>query len=141
MEHLSDNELLTLLEQASDRAAALRAHLEVCDGCRQRWRSLQESWDALGAWTVKGPEIDLADRILERAGAVHTVTLWQPQAWVRIAASIIIGVGLGALMGRIGSGPVSAEQVSQAIYLDTLALNSATGWAAPLLDGPQEPRP
>lgn len=139
MEHLRDKELLTLLEQAGDRGDASRAHLDACDACRQRWRSLQESWDTLGKWTVDVPKIDLTDRILGRARPVQTVYLWQPQAWVRIAASIVIGVGLGALMGRLGSTPVSSEEVSQAIYLDTLALNSSTGWAAPLLDGPQEP--
>ncbi len=139
MEHLSDKELLTLLEQGRDRDDGSRAHLAACDACRLRWHNLQESWDTLGAWTVEVPEMDLTDRVLGRAKAVHTVCLWQPQAWVRIAASIIIGAGLGALMGRLGSVPASSGPVSQAIYLDTLALNSSTGWAAPLLDGPQEP--
>lgn len=139
MEHLSDKQLLEMLEQPSDRKDAFMAHLGQCDPCRQRWRNLQASWDTLGTWTVDMPEVDLTRRILERVESMHTVYLWQPQAWVRIAASIIIGVGLGVLIGRLESAPVSADEVSQAIYLDTLALNSATGWAAPLLDASQEP--
>jgi hypothetical protein len=139
MEHLSDKQLLELLERSGDRKDALPGHLDRCMPCQKRWQSLQESWHSLGAWTVDMPAIDLTERILCQVVPQRTIFLWQPQAWVRIAASVMIGVGLGLLMGRIGSTPASREQMTQAFYLDTLSLNSSTGWTAPLLDGPQEP--
>jgi len=139
MEHLSDKQLLELLEQSGNRKDPLPGHLDQCGSCQERWQTLQESWDKLGAWTIDRPEIDLSERILGQVVPQRTIFLWQPQAWVRIAASVLIGVGLGLFMGRIGSAPMSTEQVSHDIYLDTLALNSSTGWTAPLLDEPQEP--
>jgi hypothetical protein len=142
MEHLTDKQLLELLEQLGDQSDVLdgsrRDHLDQCDRCMQRWLDLQESWDTLGAWMVDMPKIDLTHRIMSQVVSTSTIHLRQPRVWLRIAASVIIGVGVGALMGRTGPKPVSAEQASQAIYLNTLALNSSTGWTAPLLSESQE---
>ncbi len=142
MEHLTDKQLLELLEQFGDQLDRLddgpMAHLDQCDRCMQRWLDLQASWDALGAWTVDMPQSDLSDRIVSRAVSTSIIHLRQPKVWLRIAASVIIGVGVGALMGRIGPKTVSAEEASQAIYLDALALNSSTGWTAPMLGESQE---
>ena len=138
MEHLTDKQLLELLEQFNDQsdglANGLRTHLDQCARCRQRWQDLRESWDALAAWEVDMPQIDLTDRILAKSVPASTVYFRQPQVWLRIAASVIIGVGLGTVVGRVGYKPVSEEQASQAIYLDTLALNSSIGWSNPLLN-------
>ena len=139
MEHLTDKELLELLEQSNRQEGSLLQHLERCERCRRRWQGLEATWEAMGAWQGETPEIDLTNRILGRIDRAGTVSLWQPRAWMRIAASIIVGVGFGALVGRLGPAPVPAEQVSQAMYLDTLALNSSTGWTAPLLGESQEP--
>jgi len=139
MEHLTDKELLELLEQPDRWQEGLLQHLEQCERCRRRWQGLEATWEAMGAWQGETPEIDLTNRILGRIDRAGTVSLWQPRAWMRIAASIIVGVGFVALVGRLGPAPVPAEQVSQAMYLDTLALNSSTGWTAPLLGESQEP--
>jgi len=139
MEHLTDKQLLEWLERSEDGPADARAHLDQCENCRLRWQELRRTWDAMGAWTAEMPPVDLAERVLGRVASVRTVHLWQPRTLARIAASVIIGLGLGAATGRVGSRPVSAEQVSQAIYLDSLALDSSTGWAGPMLDEPQEP--
>lgn len=139
MEHLTDKQLLELLEKPAGWPDGVRTHLDGCEDCRRRWQGLQETWNALDAWTVEMPQIDLTDRVLERAVPVRTVLLWRPQTLVRVAASVALGLGLGMAAGRIGSTPVSAEEVSQAIYLDSLALNSSTGWAAPMLDESLEP--
>ena len=138
MEHLSDKELLDLLEQFNAPSDGVAQHLRECDTCHQRWLALQTSWDALGDWTIPETEIDLTKQILQRAASVSVISWGQPKVWLRIAASVIIGVGLGALVGRMDSNPVSAEQASQAIYLDSLALHSSTGWTAPLLGELQE---
>ena len=134
MDHLTDKQLLELLEQFSDQADDVVQHLRQCDPCRQRWQDLQATWDALGDWTIDEPQTDLTDRIVQRAVSVSVISLGQPKVWLRIAASVIIGVGLGALVERMESNSVSAEEASRAIYLDSLALHSSTGWTAPLLD-------
>ena len=64
--------------------------------------------------------------------------LWQSRALGRIAAAILLGLGLGALAGRPKPAPVSETQVTEAMYLGALALQSPTGWASPLLTETEE---
>lgn len=139
MEHLTDRQLLELLELYGDRPDYPPGHLDTCQRCREHWRELQESWQIVGRWTVDGSGIDLTDRILSQVDVESNIRLWQVRALIRIAASVIIGVGLGALIGRTGTPAVTAEQAMQAIYLDSLALHSSTGWTAPLLSEPEGP--
>ena len=130
MEHLSDNQLLEMLHAPGSQQTA-EAHLTGCADCRQRLAVLRESWDVLGQWSIDDGAVDLTDAIMSRAQAVRRISLAQPRAWVRIAASIAVGIGLGDLAAR--PTPVSQQQVSQAIYLEALALDSPTGWTSPLL--------
>ena len=139
MEHLSDTQLLEALEQPHTRASGFTEHLSGCASCRQRWIALQETWDVLGQWTVAEPDIDLTERILQKARPVRPVYLWQARTLIRIAASIIIGMGLGAILARPKPVPVSDRQVAQSMYLDVLALDSSTGWTGPLLSESEEP--
>ncbi len=139
MEHLSENQLLDVLKRQDSKGNVLKDHISGCVSCKQRLVELQETWDVLGHWTVEMPDIDLTDRVLKKARPVRTVRLWQTQTLMRIAASILIGIGLGTLLGQPMPNSVSENQVAQAMYLDALALDSATGWTAPLLSGPEEP--
>lgn len=132
MEHLSDSQLLGMLH-ASGSQHAIEAHLADCASCRQRLAVLRETWDVLGQWSIDDRAVDLTDAIMSRARAVRRISLGQPRAWVRIAASIALGLGLGVLAGRPRSAPLSRQQVSEAIYLEALALDSPTGWTSPLL--------
>ena len=137
MDHLTDKQLLNIMSQsASDDA--LNAHLADCDSCAHRLQALKDPWDVLGQWTLDTPEIDLTDQIMSRVQADRSIYLKQPQALIRIAASIIIGVGAGSWLGQSMARPVSDEQVAEAMYLDVLTLNSSTGWTAPLLEEGQE---
>ena len=134
MEHLSDNQLLDLLAAPGAVAGSQADHLAGCEDCRQRLAALRETWDVLGQWTVEDRDVDLTARIMSQAHSVRTIRLWQPQALVRVAAAIALGFALGGLAGRPGAPAISHEQVSEAMYLDALALQSPTGWTSPLLD-------
>jgi len=95
MDHLNDKQLLNMLTN-KHTDVALTEHVAVCAACAGRLQALQEPWDVLGQWTVDTPEIDLTERIMDRVQANRPIYLIQPQALIRIAASIIIGVGAGA---------------------------------------------
>ena len=138
MEHLSDSQLLDVLAATPDDREASARHLAECDHCRERLDALRQGWDLLGDWTIEERTVDLTDRIMANARSVRTIRLRQPQAVVRIAASIAIGVALGALAARPDPASVSDRQVTEAMYLDALTLHSATGWTSPLLADPEE---
>ena len=138
MEHLSEKQLLDVLEHQDVKENALEDHISQCVFCKHRVTELQATWDVLGHWTVETPDIDLTDRILQKARPIRRVRLRQPRVLLRIAASIIIGIGLGAHLGRPKPESISDHQVAQAMHLDLLALNSSTGWASPLLSGDEE---
>ena len=134
MEHLSDNQLLDLLASPSPETGSQADHLAACPDCRQRLAKLRETWDVLGQWSVEDRDVDLTARIMSQAQPAQAIRLWQPRALLRVAAAIAMGLALGGLAGRPGSPAISHEQVSEAMYLDALALQSPTGWTSPLLD-------
>jgi hypothetical protein len=137
MDHLTDKQLLNMLtDSAPDLGVA--EHVADCDSCAQRLQALKVPWDVLGQWTLDAPDMDLTDQVLSRVQANRPIYLQQPQALIRIAASILIGVGVGSWLGQSTAQPVSDQQVTEAMYLDVLTLNSSTGWTTPLLEEEQE---
>jgi hypothetical protein len=137
MDHLTDKQLLTMLtDSASDHALA--EHAACCSECASRLQALKDPWDVLGQWTLDTPDIDVTDRVLGKIQGKASVYLGQPRALIRIAASILIGVGVGSWLERSVAQPLSDEQVTEAMYLDVLTLNSSTGLTSPLLEEGQE---
>jgi len=133
---LNDKQLLEMLNhELPDKAFE---HFAACASCAERLQALQESWDLLGQWTIDVPDVDLTDRILSHVQCIRPIYLWQTQTLIRVAASILIGVGVGGWLGRSGGQPVSDQQVVESMYLDVLTLSSSTGWATPLLEDGQE---
>jgi len=137
MDHLTDKQLLGLLEQP-EGYPALREHMAACASCAAKLQALKEPWDVLGQWTLEPRGVDLTDRILARVHDKRAIYIWEPRALLRIAASIVIGVGAGAWLGKLAAPPVSDQQAADAMYLDALALNSSTGWNTPWLQDGQE---
>jgi anti-sigma factor RsiW len=138
MEHLSDNQILDALGQPPMDSSEVGRYLITCPSCRLRLEEFRQTWEVLGTWTVKMPKVDLTEAILRQARPQRSVRLWQPQSLIRIAASILVGVGLGVLSALPVHRTVSAQQVSEAMHLDALSVNSSTGWASPLLSGDPE---
>jgi len=141
MEHLTEKQLLEALKPENGPGTGdILNHLSECVDCQQRLTELQQTWDMLGAWTIEVPDIDLTDRIVKKIKVppIRTVHLWESRTLVHIAASIIIGMGLGGLLGRPAHPVVSADEVARSMYLDVLTLDSSTGWTSPLLQGISE---
>ena len=93
MDHATDKQLLEMLNRDSvDKALA--EHMAACASCAEKMQALQAPWDVLGQWAIDMPDVDLTDRILSQVQGIRPITLWQSQALIRVAASIIIGVGV-----------------------------------------------
>ncbi len=137
MDHLTDKQILNMLAHP-DADALMTEHVAGCEYCAQRLQALRDPWDVLGQWAVDAPDIDLTDQILGKIQGNAPIFLLQPRALIRIAASIVIGVGAGSWLGQSTAHPVSDEQVTEAMYLDELTMNSSTGWTSPLLEEGQE---
>lgn len=133
---------------------ALRGHVEQCPACSALLAELGETWRTLDAWEVDASGVDLTGRVLEQLEAPLAGPI-QPVRWfrllpepVRVAASIALAVGLGVGAGRLvpmpqarPAGPavsaaVSADELADALGLDQLAADSATGLPPTLVEAP-----
>jgi anti-sigma factor RsiW len=139
MEHISDIELI---EYVGDRVCIERAneverHISVCGSCHERWLDMAYAWGALGEWKVDAGSHEVAGRLrsvlsMERGADClgqtrrHTRKgLWW--AVLRLAASIVIGVGIGYFAGKwsISNRPVRPEEAPE--YVGALGLEWSTG--------------
>ena len=99
MDHLTDKQILAFLT-ASGADDELIGHVAQCETCRRKAQAVKTSWAVLGQWPVEAPNVDLTDQILAQATVRHTILLRQPRALIRVAASILIGVGAGSWLGQ-----------------------------------------
>ena len=143
MDHATDIELIELVagRLTADRQAAVAAHLAACPECARRRDAIRATWDALGDWQV-APGRDLAPAILAAARA----PAWRERAkpFLRVAASVLIAIGVGhaagrwawpALQGQSRPEPVAAEEqeAAQSLSLGVLEQVSPTGIPEALL--------
>lgn len=150
MTHLTDHLLLEIVAGRLDPAAstATQAHLTACPACAGRLSALQATWSVLGEWTLAQPAADLIPSI-EKAiemGSRQAIRAIQPRLrWMnvaRIAASIVLGVGLGHVAGRYfrtspSSTPIAAaapDDVVNLLALDVLAQSGPVGLIDALTD-------
>ncbi|MEP0845915.1 MAG: hypothetical protein HRF50_03730 [Phycisphaerae bacterium] len=144
MRHLQEIELIAL---ASGRAAddAAQAHLEACEPCRRRFDAVRRTYDALGAWTAEPAAGELwpavQRRLLHRPAFAERSGRGRVIRLLRVAAAIVIGVGLGHGAGRLWSPARTASSppatdVGEALALYALENPSPTGLVMILGDDP-----
>ena len=134
---------------AADQKLLLDQHLSDCADCRSVAEELGATSRTLGGWQVDPCGHDLVTGVL--AGAEHDrhgPALFSARRLtaMRIAASVLIAVGMGIAAGSalpvktgrvqsLAASAVSPEQVEQAIGLSDLGRAAATGLAGGLEDG------
>jgi anti-sigma factor RsiW len=120
MKHISRADLIRLAaEELPDRLRPdLQAHLRACDLCRAACAEFSALRDLLGEWTVDAPSDDLLPAIEGRLDAPRPVISrpqWSAAARIsRIAAAMLIGVGLGHLAGRLSRTAPTQEPLTVA---------------------------
>ena len=144
MKHINDIELTEYAagNLTGARAEEVREHIAACPECSQRMGEMGKLWDALGDWKVPTAEHDVADRVialareeqadLGQSAGTHAVRMRLPLQILRVAASIIIAVGVGHKLGEYsvtGEKPQVASLQEQPEYLAALGLEWSSGLA------------
>jgi len=112
MKHVDDIELMEYIagNLTASRDGEVREHLATCEECSERRREAAETWKALGQWDVDTADHDIAGRITalaENAGReqrqsekIHVLRVRFLPVVLRVAASVIIAVGVGHRLGK-----------------------------------------
>lgn len=145
MEHISEIELIEYVagRLIASRQEEVREHITACEECSGRWREAVETWNVLGQWNVDAGDRDVAGRIIARAEEAES-SRKQPRlprilrvgllrTALRVAASIIIAIGVGHQLGRYsvtGSMPSAPSSTNRPEYLAALGLewSSELAW-------------
>jgi len=145
MKHVNDIELM---EYVAGKLTALgnekaRVHLEACHECSVRWRKAVELWKSLGQWSVDTAGHDVAGRITalaeeaerkqKQGEKTHVLQVGFLLVVLRVAASIIIAIGVGHKLGKYsvtGNVTKAAASENRPEYLAALGLewSSELAW-------------
>ena len=145
MKHVNDIEMIEYVagKLTASRNEEVREHMAACEECSDRWRKAIEVWNALGQWSVDTADHDVAGRITaiaeeEERGRkqyrkARDLRIGFLPAVVRVAASIIIAVGVGHKLGKYsvtGDTPKTAVSQKRPEYLAALSLewSSELAW-------------
>lgn len=144
MKHIDDIELIEYVagNLTGPRAAEVREHIAECSQCSQRVLETDRLWDTLGDWSVQTTDRDVADKVVSLAREEQSgirqdagkpfVRMRLPLQILRVAASIIIAVGLGHKLGEYsatGRKPQIASSQQKPEYLAALGLEWSSGLA------------
>lgn len=112
MEHISDIEMIEYVagRLRVSRHKEVQEHIAHCRECARCWQEMVQTWDALGEWDVDTVGHEVASSIAalasgaersEEQGRIAQILRrrFLPVA-VRVAATIIIAVGVGHRLGK-----------------------------------------
>ena len=145
MKHVNDIELIEYVagKLTASKNEEVREHMAACKECSGRWREAVEVWNALGQWSVDTADHDVTQRITaltEEAERGQKQQKFAPKLQtgflstvLRVAASIIIAVGVGHKLGKYsvtGETPKTAVSQNRPEYLAALGLewSSELAW-------------
>lgn len=98
--------------------SGMQAHLDRCDDCRSKLAQARALQSALKAWPVPPPSRGFEDRVLRRAistGRGHVGRRRSGVVAMAMAASLIVGIGIGLQLDRHDPDGIAAQQVAIAL--------------------------
>ena len=138
MRHVREADLLAFAsgELSDARHREIEAHVSACAACRRARAETASVQDLLGEWDVDAADRDAWPAIERRLGAAASARV--PRRWhvvarmSRIAAAVMLGIGLGHAAGRLtwtggtlelaATMPASALSAIEHAAADELAL-------------------
>ncbi len=143
MDHLTDRQLLALVQGELVPEEAQTAHIQDCATCQQRLAALKSVWGHLGAWSPPPPPQDLETRLLAALPVRPPVHQGQWLRSLRVAAALLLAAGIGHAAGRLAwrpavANPADADAAAAALHLDDFS-TATTLLAA--IDAPEGVQP
>lgn len=149
MKHINDIEIQKYIsgKLSAPENEQVREHLATCQECSDHWRKAVELWDTLGQWDVDTTSHNVAERIMALAeqqrlnSNKHDNILKLGKKYLpavlRVAASIIIAIGVGYKLGRFsvtGFTPKAPVSTGSPEYLSALSFEWSSELAWFILD-------
>ena len=149
MEHINDIELVEYVagKLAMPRYKEVQGHISNCDECARRRQEMVRTWDTLAKWDIDTTSHRMTGSIQAMTGKVgrfegHAYTHHLPlrrffAVIFRVAASIIIGISFGHLVGKwnISNENLRTEvSIDAPKYVRALALECSTGFVQSMLE-------
>lgn len=126
MKHINEIELIEYVAEnlTEPKTSEIREHLAACKECSARLREATETWNTLGEWSVETAGHDVSETItnlVEKAEQKHglgektrILRTGFLRAALRIAASILIAIGVGHRLGKYSvTGQVKPDAASK----------------------------
>ncbi len=125
MKCINDIELMEFIADklAPAQKEQVQKHLASCEKCTKRFQDASRLWKTLGYWKVDTTEHNIADRVAAsvRKSVSNEKQLKSPYIikrvfWadvLRIAASIIIAISAGQILGKIATKHKALSVISQ----------------------------
>jgi anti-sigma factor RsiW len=137
MKHINEIELTEYVagKLTASRTEQVQEHIATCRQCSDRWLKAVELWNALGQWDVDTAGRNLTVKIMAKAEQqgqdsvkhdnIHKLWKGYLPDVLRVAASIIITVGIGHQLGKYSvtrSAPKAPVTQNRPEYLSALSL-------------------
>lgn len=116
-------------ELSTDEQAALQAHLQLCDTCRQQYAEARELQQALRDLPAPAPSPDFARRVMQQATRPRNTAA---HGWLKgsiAAGALIIALFAGYLAGNLSgpgqhNGAITVTLTPQQVRIVQLAFHS-----------------
>ena len=138
MKCLNDIEIMEFISDKLDaeHKAEVQEHLAGCTDCSRRAKETSTLWDTLGHWEIDTSSHNIADKVIasiEKSESTqkHTKFFAKHEFLMdalKIAASVIIAIGIGQKLGKISAGekpPAVVSSQKSPEYIATLSLDWA----------------
>lgn len=138
MKHAAISDFIKLASGELDaaRLSEVEVHLGQCQGCRAEQQQFMAAHEVLGEWTADASPRDVWAAVEKKLDQPVTIVRWRWRivaTWARVAAAIVLGVGLGHVIGRLS---LPSSLTTNAPTAQVAELEAADGLMLHALESP-----
>ena len=129
MKCVNDIELMEYVanKMAPGKQEQVKKHLSECAKCSERFQESARLWETLGRWNVDTTSHNIADKVMESIKKAESARkepkhlhIVKRRFWVealRIAALVVIAIGLGQKLGNISAGQKTPTRFTRRFHV------------------------